>query len=68
MIPHILLLCSGILLTSVGFLTIICYLNFLVIGYNFHDYIHFISTDILCWCFPVGIILIMVYLWLGGKK
>ncbi len=52
----------------IGITTILSLFNLLVVGYTFKQYIHFISKDIFCWCLPIGILLLVVYLLLGGKK
>ena len=57
----------GIFLMTIGMISILAYLNLLTITYNFLDYIHFISRDFFCWCFPIGILFLLPYI-LGGKK
>ncbi len=58
----------GMILTSIGITTIIALLNLLTIGYNLKQYIHFISKDAFCLCFPIGTLFLLLYLFLGGKK
>lgn len=62
------LLILGMILTIIGITTIVCFLNLLTLGYNFKQYIHFISKDAYCWCFPIGTLFLLLYLFLGGKK
>lgn len=68
MLLRTILLILGTILITIGIATILCYLNLLTLGYNFRQYIHFISEDAYCWCFPLGILFLLLYLFLGGKK
>ena len=58
----------GFGLTVVGLMYIIVYLNLLVIGYNFFEYVNFIIRRIECLNFIIGIILILVSLFFKGGK
>lgn len=51
-------LITGILLSSMGLMFIFLYLNLLVIGYSFLEYVHFISTRIECLLFLLGLFFI----------
>lgn len=50
-----------------GLINMISYLNLMVIGYNFLEYVKFISSRLECILFIIGIILITLSL-SGGKK
>lgn len=68
MLLRTLFLIVGFILTIIGITTIISFLNLLTVGYNLKQYIHFISNDAFCWCFPIGTLFLLIYLFLGGKK
>lgn len=50
----------GFILTVIGTIYIISYLNLLTIGYNFLEYIHFIIRRIECLYAVVGIIIMFI--------
>lgn len=52
----------GFILTVIGIIYIISYLNLLTIGYNFLEYIHFIIRRIECLYAVIGIIIILITL------
>lgn len=58
----------GFGLTIIGSIYIICYLNLLTIGYNFGEYVNFISRRFECYYAVIGLIIMMLSLLLGGKK
>ena len=58
----------GFGLTVIGFVFIIGYLNLLTIGYNFGEYVNFISRRFECYYSIIGLIIMMLSLLLGGKK
>ena len=58
----------GFGLTIIGSIYIICYLNLLTIGYNFGEYVNFISRRFECYYSIIGLIIMMLSLLLGGKK
>ena len=60
------LLIVGITFTSIGLFFIILYLNLLVIGYSFLEFVYFIIRSIYCDFFFIGIIFICLSL--GRKK
>ena len=68
MVLRSLLLFSGIVCTIIGLTTVISFFNLFSVGYNLEQYIHLISKDIFCWCLPIGALLLLIYLFLGGKK
>ena len=59
----------GFGLTLIGSIYIIIYLNLTTIGYNFWEYVKFISSSIECLIGPIGLIIIFMTIFLpGGKK
>ena len=53
----------------IGFVYIISYLNLMTIGYNFSEYVNFISRQIECLYAFIGILLITLSIFIpGGKK
>lgn len=55
----IIFLMLGIILTSIGLMFIFLYTNLLTMGYSFLEFVNFISRQIECWSFVVGILLII---------
>ena len=68
MILKIFLFLIGFGLTTIGFVYIISYLNLLYIGYNFLEYVNFIIRRIECLNAIIGIILIIIAIFIGGKN
>lgn len=59
----------GFGLTIIGFMYIIIYLNLMSIGYNFLEYVKFISSRLECLNAVIGIIMMTLTIILsGGKK
>ena len=59
----------GFGLTIIGFMYIIIYLNLMSIGYNFLEYVKFISSRLECLNAVIGIIIMTLTIILsGGKK
>ena len=58
----------GFGLTTVGLVYIIAYLNLLTLGYNFIDYVNFIIRRIECLNTILGMILMNLSIYLGGKN
>lgn len=58
----------GFGLTTIGLVYIILYLNLLTIGYNFSDYVKFIISSLECWYTIIGILLILLSTYKGGKS
>lgn len=50
----------GIFLASIGFMFVLLYTNLLTLGYNFWDFVQFISTRVECLLFVFGWILIFI--------
>ena len=51
-----------------GFSFIILYLNYLTIGYNFIEYVNFISSRIECYNVIIGLIIIILSIFIKGDK
>ena len=62
------LLLLGIILSSIGLTYIIIYLNLLLIGFSFIDYLEYVFTKIECLLFFVGYILLIILIKKGNKK
>lgn len=58
----------GFGLTIIGIVYIILYLNLLTIGYNFNFYVNFIIKRIECWYSIIGIIIMLISIFKGGKN
>lgn len=57
---NIILLCIGILMSSIGLMFIYLYINLLTIGYSFWNFVKFISTRFECLLFLFGIVVIFL--------
>lgn len=69
MLVRVFFFLTGFGLTIVGSIYIISYLNLLTIGYNFLEYVNFISRQFECFYFVFGIILMFLTLLVpGGDK
>lgn len=69
MIIRIFFFLIGFGLTIIGCVYIISYLNLMTIGYNFNEYVNFITRRIECFYAPIGLILIMLTIFIpGGEK
>ena len=64
---RILLFLIGFGLTTIGFMYIIVYLNLISIGYNFLEYGEFIIKRVECLNAPIGILLMILSISIGGK-
>ena len=58
----------GVLLNVIGLVCIIIYLNLLTNGYTFLEYVNFIIRRIECISLLIGIILIFLSIYIGGKS
>jgi len=58
----------GILLCSISLTFCILYLNLLIIGYSFFDYVKFISRSFVSICFIIGSISIYISIKRWGIK
>ncbi len=69
MLVRVFLFLTGFGLTVIGSVYIISYLNLLTIGYNFLEYVNFISRQLECLYFALGIILMGITVFIsGGEK
>lgn len=69
MLVRIFLFLTGFGLTVIGCVYIISYLNLLTIGYNFWEYVNFISRQLECLYFVLGICLMFFTIYIsGGEK
>lgn len=69
MLVRIFIFLIGFGLTVIGSVFSISYLNLLAIGYNFMEYVNFISRRIECLYAVIGSILIVVAIFMpGGNK
>lgn len=53
--------------TLIGMIYIISYLNLLTIGYNLAGYVNFIIRRIECWYALIGIVILIITIFKGGK-
>ena len=58
----------GILLSTIGLSYIIIYLNIMLMGFSFFDYIKYIFTRIECLSFFLGYILLLILFKKGKNK
>ena len=56
----------GLVVISMSY--IIIYLNLITMGYNFFDYVKFISRRIECLNIITGLILVIISIKMGGKN
>lgn len=65
---RIFLFLIGFGFTTIGLMYLITYLNLLTMGYNFLQYVNFIIRRIECFYAPLGILIMALALYYGGKK
>lgn len=70
MLVRVFLFLTGFGLTVIGSVYIISYLNLLTIGYNFWEYVNFISRQIECLYFVLGLVLMFLTIFMieGDKN
>ena len=68
MLVRVFIFLTGFGLTVIGCIFIISYLNLLTIGYNFLEYVNFISRQLECLYFILGIFLMLLTIFLKGEK
>ena len=68
MLMRIFFFLIGFGLTIIGFVYIISYLNLLTIGYNFLEYVNFISRRFECLCALFGIVTMSLAINVAGRK
>lgn len=54
--------------TVIGCSFIILYLNLTTMGYNFTNYVNFISRRIECYFSIIGLIIMILSIWIKGDK
>lgn len=67
MISRIFFFLLGFGLMIVGFTYLILYLNLMTIGYNFLEYVNFITRRFECYFSLIGFIIVVITLFKGGK-
>lgn len=65
---RILLFLIGFGFTVIGSIYLISYLNLLTIGYNFLDYVKFITRRLECYYFIIGMVIILISINKGEKN
>ena len=65
---RIIMFIIGLIMASIGLSYIIIYLNLLVIGYSFIDYLIYIFTKLECIIFFVGYILLLLSIVIKRRK
>ncbi len=65
---QIVLFLTGFGFSLIGSLYIISYLNLMTIGYNFLEYVKFISSKVECWNLVFGFILIWISIGKGNYR
>lgn len=68
MFARIIFFLIGFGFTVIGFVYIISYLNLLTIGYNFLEYVKFISRQIECLYAPIGFIIMSLSIFIPRRK
>ena len=68
MIARIIFFLIGFGFSTIGFVFIISYLNLFTIGYNFKEYVQFISSNIECLIGPIGLIIVFLSIFIPGGK
>lgn len=68
MLVRIFFFLVGFGLTVIGCIFIISYLNLMSLGYNFTDYVNFISKRVECYYAIVGIILIALTIFIPERE
>ena len=65
---RILFFLVGFGFTIIGSIYLISYLNLLTIGYNFLDYVKFITRRLECYYFIIGMVIILISINKGEKN
>lgn len=69
MITRIVFFLIGFGFSIIGFVFIISYLNLIPLGYNFSEYVNFISKRPECIIGPIGLIISFIAIYIpGGQK
>ena len=65
---RIILFLVGFGFSIIGFIYIICYLNYLTIGYSFVEYLILIMTRIECLLAIIGLLFISIAIFMKGDR
>ncbi|MGE5455925.1 MAG: hypothetical protein ACM3O4_02295 [Ignavibacteriales bacterium] len=57
---------TGFGLTVIGCVHIISYLNLITLGYNFWEYVKFISRQLECWYSLIGLVILFLSIFIPG--
>jgi len=68
MIMRITLFLIGFGFSIIGFAFIISYLNLISLGYNFFEYVNFISRKIECLIGPIGLTITFLSIFVKGEN
>lgn len=68
MIIRIMFFLIGFGFSIIGFVFIITYLNLIPLGYNFFEYVNFISRRAECLIGPIGLIISFLSIFISGKE
>ena len=68
MLARIVFFLIGFGLSVIGFVYIISYLNLLSIGYNFSEYVKFISRQIECLYSVIGFVIMSLSIFIPRRK
>ena len=68
MIIRITFFLIGFGFSTIGFVFIISYLNLIPLGYNFIEYVNFISSRSECLIAPVGLLITFTSIFIPGGK
>ena len=68
MFVRIFLFLIGFGLTTIGCVYIISYLNLMTIGYNFSEYVNFISRQIECLYTIIGLIIMALTIFIPERR
>ncbi len=62
------ILIIGILMITLGIVYCICYLNLMTLGYSFREYGNFICRRFECLMLPLGCLIVLGIIFIGGDK
>lgn len=69
MIARVTCFLLGFGFSIIGFVFIISYLNLMSVGYNFLEYVNFISRKVECLIGPIGLLISFLAIYIpGGEK
>lgn len=67
MLGRIITFLIGFGLMVIGFTYIIMYYNLTTIGYNFKEYVHFITSRLECWYSIIGLLIITLTIYIPRR-